>query len=78
MGKALSSNAKYILFDEPTSSLTVYESQNLIKIIRKLKEEGTAVIFISHKIEAVIELCDKVSVLRDGKYVDTFDTINFN
>jgi len=71
IAKALSSNAKYILFDEPTSSLTAHESQNLIKIIRKLKDQNTAIIFISHKIEEVIELCDKVSVLRDGKYMGT-------
>ncbi len=69
IAKALSSNAKYILLDEPTSSLTTFESNNLIKIVRKLKERNVAVIFVSHKIEEVLELCDKVSVLRDGKYV---------
>lgn len=73
IAKALSSNAKYILLDEPTSSLTSYESQNLIKIVKKLKEQNVAVIFVSHKIEEVLELCDKVSVLRDGKYVGTKD-----
>lgn len=69
IAKALSSEAKYILLDEPTSSLTSHESQNLIKIVRKLKEQNVAVIFVSHKIEEVLELCDVVSVLRDGKYV---------
>lgn len=73
IAKALSSNAKYLLMDEPTSSLTTYESNNLIKIVRKLKEKGVAVIFVSHKIEEVLELCDKVSVLRDGRYVGTKD-----
>lgn len=73
IAKALSSNAKYILLDEPTSSLTSYESSNLIKIVKKLKEQNVAVIFVSHKIEEVLELCDKVSVLRDGKYVGTKD-----
>lgn len=73
IAKALSSNAKYILLDEPTSSLTAYESENLIKIVKRLKEQGVAVIFVSHKIEEVMELCDKVSVLRDGKYVGTKD-----
>lgn len=71
IAKALSSEAKYILLDEPTSSLTSYESQNLIKIVKKLKQQNVAVIFVSHKIEEVLELCDKVSVLRDGKYVGT-------
>lgn len=69
IAKALSSNAKYILLDEPTSSLTVHESENLIEIVKKLKEQNVAVIFVSHKIEEVLALCDKVSVLRDGKYV---------
>lgn len=73
IAKALSSNAKYILLDEPTSSLTTYESNNLIKIVKKLKEQQVGIIFVSHKIEEVIELCDKVSVLRDGKYVGTKD-----
>lgn len=73
IAKALSSNAKYILLDEPTSSLTTFESDNLIKIVKKLKEQGVAVIFVSHKIEEVLELCDKVSVLRDGRYVGTKD-----
>ena len=73
IAKALSSNAKYLLMDEPTSSLTTYESNNLIKIVKQLKEKGVAVIFVSHKIEEVLELCDKVSVLRDGKYVGTKD-----
>lgn len=73
IAKALSSNAKYILLDEPTSSLTTFESNNLIKIVKKLKEQNVAVIFVSHKIEEVLELCDKVSVIRDGKYVGTKD-----
>lgn len=69
IAKALSSNAKYILLDEPTSSLTTFESNNLIKIVKQLKEQNVAVIFVSHKIEEILELCDKVSVLRDGKFV---------
>lgn len=73
IAKALSSNAKYILLDEPTSSLTTYESNNLMKIVRQLKDRGKAIIFVSHKIEEVLELCDKVSVLRDGKYVGSKD-----
>lgn len=62
-----------LLLDEPTSSLTTFESNNLIKIVRKLKEQNVAVIFVSHKIEEVLELCDIISVLRDGKYVGTKD-----
>ncbi|PHV70819.1 hypothetical protein CS063_08615 [Sporanaerobium hydrogeniformans] len=73
IAKTLSSNASYILMDEPTSSLTKFEADNLIKIVKQLKEQNVCVIFVSHKIEEVIELCDKVSVLRDGKYVGTKD-----
>lgn len=71
IAKALSAKAQYILLDEPTSSLTTFESNNLIKLVKKLKEEGVGVIFVSHKIEEVVALCDVVSVLRDGKYVGT-------
>lgn len=71
IAKSLSSNARYILLDEPTSSLTSYESHNLIKLVKKLKEDGVGIIFVSHKIEEVLELCDVVSVIRDGKYVGT-------
>lgn len=67
IAKALSSNAKYILLDEPTSSLTNVEADNLFRILRRLKEQGCSLIFVSHKMEEVMELCDKVTVLRDGR-----------
>lgn len=57
--------------DEPTSSLTQYEAENLFRIIRKLKEEGRCIIFVSHKIEEVLEICDRVTVLRDGRVIGT-------
>lgn len=73
IARALSSNSKVIFFDEPTSSLTSYETEKLFEIIRKLKKEGKVIIFISHKLEEVLDLCDKVSILRDGQYVGTSD-----
>lgn len=76
IAKALSSNAKYILLDEPTSSLTNVEAENLFRIIRKLKNQGCCIIFVSHKIEEVMELCDRVTVLRDGKYMGTREMDN--
>ena len=76
IAKALSSNAKYILLDEPTSSLTNVEAENLFRIIRKLKNQGCCIIFVSHKIEEVMELCDRVTVLRDGKYMGTREMSN--
>jgi ribose transport system ATP-binding protein len=71
IAKALSSNARYILMDEPTSSLTPYESENLFRIIRKLRDEGRSIIFVSHKIEECMSLCDVVTVLRDGRIIGT-------
>ncbi|MDR2434769.1 MAG: sugar ABC transporter ATP-binding protein [Treponema sp.] len=76
IAKALSSKSKYIFFDEPTSSLTQYEAESLFRLIRKLKEENHGIIFVSHKIEEVLSLCDKISVLRDGKYIRTEDCKN--
>lgn len=67
IAKALSSNAKYILLDEPTSSLTEFEAKILFKILLRLKDQGCGIIFVSHKIEEVMSLCDVVSILRDGK-----------
>jgi ribose transport system ATP-binding protein len=78
IAKALSSNAKYILLDEPTSSLTNVEAENLFRIIRKLKNQGCCIIFVSHKIEEVMELCDRVTVLRDGKYMGTREMGNLS
>ncbi len=69
--KAISYNAKLIIMDEPTSSLDNEETRTLFNHIRELKEKGISVIYISHRLEEVFEICDAVSVLRDGKYVGT-------
>ncbi len=71
IAKALSCNARYILLDEPTSSLTAFEAQVLFKILFRLKEQGCGIIFVSHKIEEVMEICDVVSILRDGRMMGT-------
>ncbi len=71
IAKALSYESKIIIFDEPTSSLTSKEANILFDLIRKLKESGTCIIYISHKFEEIFELCDRVTVLRDGKEVGT-------
>ena len=69
--KAVSYNAKIIVLDEPTSSLTEKETEALFKIIRQLRSEGCGIIYISHKIEEVIAISDRVTVLRDGQWVAT-------
>jgi len=69
VAKALSLDAKVVIMDEPTSALTLKEVEYLYKIIRKLKSEGKAIIFISHKFEEIFEIADYFTVLRDGKYI---------
>ena len=73
IAKALSTNAKIIVMDEPTSSLTPHEVEGLFKIIRRLKSQGKGIIFISHHLEEAKEIGDRATVLRDGCYVDTVD-----
>ena len=65
--KALSTNAKLIIMDEPTASLSAKESEMLYKIIRQLRERGVSVIYISHRLEEVFALSDRITVLRDGQ-----------
>jgi len=71
IAKALAANAKVLLLDEPTSSLTEHEANNLFEILRRLKAEGVTLIFVSHKFEEVFAISDRISVLRDGRHVGT-------
>ncbi len=73
IAKALFIKAKIISFDEPTSSLSSKETETLFGIIRRLKEEGITILYISHKLDEIFDLCDRATVLRDGKYINTFD-----
>ena len=73
IAKAVSYNAKIIIMDEPTSSLTVAETQHLFKIIDKLRKEGRSIIYISHKLEEIFEIADEITVMRDGQYIGTWD-----
>ncbi|MDR0497141.1 MAG: sugar ABC transporter ATP-binding protein [Treponema sp.] len=70
--KAVSYGAKVIIMDEPTSSLTEHEVRHLFEIIRRLRNEGVAIIYISHKIEEILAISDEVSIMRDGKHVGTY------
>ena len=71
IARAFSINARILIMDEPTSSLTLNEVADLFRLVRRLREEGTAIIFISHRLEELFEIADRVTVLRDGTYVDT-------
>ena len=74
VARALSANAKLIIMDEPTSSLTERETEILMALIRKLKKNGVSIVFISHKLNEIFEISDHISVLRDGKAVGCVDT----
>jgi L-arabinose transport system ATP-binding protein len=71
IGKALLREASVIAFDEPTSSLSARETETLMRIIRDLKAEGRAILYVSHRMEEVFALCDSVTILRDGRHVAT-------
>lgn len=71
IAKAISYNSKVIVLDEPTSSLNVQEVNKLFEMMRMLKEKGIALIYISHKMDEIFEICDEISVLRDGNLVMT-------
>lgn len=71
IARALALDAQLLIMDEPTSSLTLTEVEELFRIIRQLRESGTAVIFISHRLEELFALADRVTILRDGHYVAT-------
>ncbi len=74
IAKAISYNAKLIVLDEPTSSLTVKEVSKLFEMMRSLRDRGISLIYISHKMDEIFEICDEVSVLRDGRMVLTKET----
>lgn len=71
IAKALSTKARILIMDEPTSALTDREIKELFRIIRELKAQGCAIIYISHRLEELKEITDRVSIFRDGRYVDT-------
>ena len=71
IAKALAADAKIIIMDEPTSSLSIEETENLFKIVEQLKKEGIGIIYISHKLKEIKQIGDRVTVLKDGKYVGT-------
>jgi len=67
IGRALSLDSKVLLLDEPTASISEHEVDRLLKILRRLRDQGTAIVFVSHKLEEVTALCDRITVLRDGQ-----------
>ncbi|EHB65367.1 sugar ABC transporter ATP-binding protein [Paenibacillus lactis] len=71
IAKALMTKAKVIIMDEPTAALTEREIEKLFEVIRSLKKEGVSIVYISHRMEEIFTICDRITVMRDGKSVDT-------
>jgi len=78
IAKSLSLNSKIIIMDEPTATLSDEEIKCLFGIIRKLKEEGISIIYISHRMEEIFNLSDRITIFRDGKYIKTLSTSDTN
>ncbi|AMY69389.1 sugar ABC transporter ATP-binding protein [Frigidibacter mobilis] len=73
IAKALSLNARILVLDEPTATLTPAEVEHLFKVMRELRAAGVAIVFISHHLDEIFEICDRITVLRDGEYVGSCD-----
>ncbi|MDV2582211.1 sugar ABC transporter ATP-binding protein [Alkalibacillus haloalkaliphilus] len=71
IAKALSVNAEVIVMDEPTAALTDREIERLFEVIERLREQGVGIVYISHRMEEIFKICNRVSVLRDGEYIGT-------
>lgn len=72
IGRAVSQKAKYLLLDEPTAPLSIEETNKLFDTVKKLQKDGVSVVFISHRLNEVFEICEKVTVLKDGQLVGTY------
>ncbi|MDG2659084.1 ATP-binding cassette domain-containing protein, partial [Vibrio parahaemolyticus] len=69
IAKALSFESKVIIMDEPTDALTDTETESLFKVINELREQGCGIVYISHRLKEIFEICDDITVLRDGKFI---------
>ncbi|WP_043529963.1 L-arabinose ABC transporter ATP-binding protein AraG [Litchfieldella xinjiangensis] len=75
IGRALLRDARIIAFDEPTSSLSVQETRQLKRIVKRLRDEGRVVLYVTHRMEEVFEMCDAVTIFRDGQHIRTHDNL---
>ena len=78
IARALATNPKVLILDEPTTSLSSDDVAQLFSVVRKLKEKGTSVIFVTHKLAEILELTDRVTILRDGKNISTFEKSEYD
>lgn len=78
IAKALFHHSKIISFDEPTASLTDKETRTLFRIIKELKAQGYTVLYVSHRMEEIFEICDRATILRDGQFIETLNVCDTN
>lgn len=78
IAKALYHNARIISLDEPTASLSLKETENLFRVVKELKANGITIIYVSHRLEEIFEICDKITVLRDGEVITTLNVKETN
>ena len=78
IARALSQDAPILILDEPTTALTQEEVDTLFAILRKLREDGKAIIFVTHKLDEITSLTDKVTIFRDGRYISTFEKKDYD
>lgn len=71
IAKALMVDARVIIMDEPTAALTQSETEVLFQVVKSLRKKGVSIVYISHRMEEIFELCDRITILRDGSYIDT-------
>ena len=76
--RAVSRDCKLIILDEPTSSLDTKEVKTLFSLVRQLKEKGVAFIFITHRMEEIYQICDRITVLKDGQFIGTYQAEDLN
>ena len=74
IAKAIQQNAKVLIMDEPSAPLTSNEVENMFKVVELLREQGVSIIYISHRLEEIFRLSDRIEVIRDGEYVTTLIT----
>ena len=78
IARALATNPKVLILDEPTTSLSNEDVEQLFHVVRKLKEKGTSIIFVTHKLAEILELTDRVTILRDGRNISTFEKKDYD
>jgi ribose transport system ATP-binding protein len=76
IAKAISGQVKLLILDEPNSALTQDETEHLFSVLRRLRDEGVGIIYVSHRLEEVLSLADRITVLRDGRYIDTLAAVD--